>query len=1175
MATKIDPGTPPPPVEHPALQAATVARIERDLDDSGWFGRVSADEVRDTTAAIAALPAADAIRVIDRLAADGKLDKFAAKSVESGWFAAGLSTADTRSFLGELAGKLDAPRLAALSAAYGKAGAEPQQLLAEAVARGASPDTKLAFVAATAGATTDGGKPGVLGGSYVDGDARAAATVIGSLRGDYAARAFTALTADQQAAVFRASTGLNTALITSEYSSTMLADVDPKGFAQLMDAARSIGDPAVRAQILNAAADSVAATAKVDGVTDRQAAPLARAVIGALDAPSLAKLPPEQVAALAATAAKGDPAGLVVTLSGVATQPPTPARDALIRTLFLKTDGGAYAAEPQLATAMGLALARTQSSDPARIGANGRGIADLLRTDAGRSLLADGNVNPAARLWAMTQVAADPAKVAGQIAGHDKAWEAPALVQSYAAARTDQFAVARGDAGVTLQGGSDFANFVGGGLGAPLRKDAPATADALQSAQVAAQQGGYDFYSGVEAVQKPAIGIAEAQHQLGGGPVSVSVLPVQFASQATGPVDLQLYRVEAGGQSRFVDNSGRVYQNFDGWKNENELPPGQMTYPADGHLGAPGTTALETRNTPKVSDTFWEHVRDVADVAALVGGVVASGVILLGSGGTATPLVAGAWAVALGSAAYTGVRAAGDLNDRAQHGQSLSLADPDARAAWLSLAGSGLTVAGAGATRLVGLAAEDSALAVNGARAAGVLNASANWADAAGTANTAASLASNWDRLSPTERAQMGLQIAFWGGMTGLSAKAGGGKLTDAFNFRAQINHAMLETGAGIRANPELAAGEASVVAQRNAAGGIADLRVEYGPGTSKEVIDAHMRAARELISNAGAEGAMKRAFGSADAYRPGTRGEEVSLEVAKHEALLGALDARLNAAGLSDADRTALTRAQGDTRFELSAYRNELAAIKADPALGRAAGTGSIDVKQSAQHWLDPAGSVSRDALAQTSFAGLRTGVAADFPNAQRVTLNRNGSLTLADGSEITNFGPRTNTLQRIVDPQSAGGYGGAVFYDRASNTVIAAVNMRTAGNAGSVTRVEVPFAKNAAGEWRADFTQLAPFKTAIQPALIRDRGEHFKAANQNLRDALASDPTLAGRLGLTPEGLAAVRSASGTSPAPFTWHHVDGGGRIWLVDSAVHGLFLHTGGFSEWATGGTLRAR
>ena len=265
----------------------------------------------------------------------------------------------------------------------------------------------------------------------------------------------------------------------------------------------------------------------------------------------------------------------------------------------------------------------------------------------------------------------------------------------------------------------------------------------------------------------------------------------------------------ANGQERFVDNIGRVYDSFDKWRTENKLPPGKMTYPAGGHVGMPGEDRLKTDSTPEVSDTFWEHVGDVADVAALAGGVVASGVILVGSGGTATPLVAGAWGVALGSAGYTGIKAGVELYDRHTHGQTLSLADSDARAAWLSLGGAGLTVAGAGVMRgATTLATQGSRFAPAAARAAGILNVSANFADAASTADQAHALVTNWNELSPAQRAQMGLSIAFWGGMTGVSARASGGKITDAFSFRAQMNSALIESGAAVRVNPAMARGQ-------------------------------------------------------------------------------------------------------------------------------------------------------------------------------------------------------------------------------------------------------------------------------------------------------------------------------------------------------------------------------
>lgn len=1188
MLTRVDgsgsvQATPPPPppsrpVENRAEQDRVVARIEKDLDDSGIFDSVSRDEVRDSVQALTELSGVDAGRVIDRLAASGQLDKLARESVENqgGWFGPdGLSRDEQAQFFDTVAQRLDGPLLATLSRAYGKAGGDHQQRLADAIARQSTPTAALDFVRALAPEATNGGQPGALGGSYVDRDAQAIATVVSNLRGDYAAQAFAALSPDQRAAVFTAATRLETTTIVSEMPVT-LAEIDAGSFARLLDAGRSIPDATARANVLNGAADTVSQIAGVYGVEPYQVAPLASAVLRAADTQSLAAMDPQKAATAAGQGATGTPADLANTASALSRLDPSAARDATIRTLFLKTDGQKYDDQPQLANAMGLAYARTLTSDTARQAALGTDFAAMLGTSEGRALFADPNVSPDARAWAMDRFAANPAGRQALVAGADKPWEAPRLLESYARARVDQFAAGRGDAAVRLNGGSDFANFVGAGLSAPMRSDLPTDPALLQAAQGDAARGGYDFYAGVAAIQKPADGLHIAQSQMGGGEVGVSVLPVQFSSQDSGPVDLQLYRVEgANGQERFVDNIGRVYGSFDAWKQENELPPGQMTYPADGHLAPGGSTRLETANTPNVSDTFWEHVGDVADVAALVGGVVASGVIIVGSGGTATPLVAGAWAVAIGSAAYTGARAYGDLADRANHGQTLSLTDAEARAAWLSLAGSGLTVAGAGATRLASLAGEG-ALAANGARAAGILNAGANWADATATVDTAVALQQNWNDLTPAQRAQMGLQIAFWGGMTGVSARTGGGSLTDAFSFRAQMNHAMLETGAAIRPDGELDAGAASVVAVRDArTGQVTDIRVDYGPGTSKAVIDIHTQVARELISNGGAGGVMRRAFGDESAFRPGTRGEEVSLEVAKHEALLTHYDAALRSTVTTAADRIVFTRAQADARFELRAYNFELGRIRADHALGNTPAFGTIDVKQSAQHWLDPSNGVARDASARTSFGQLRTDVAQDFPAAQRASLNPDGTLTLSDGTQVRNFGPRTNSLERFTTSQADGGYGGALFYDRASNTVIAAVNMRTAANEGLVTRVEVPFSRNAAGEWRADFSRTAPYQTSIDPNMIRQRAEHFKAANQNLRDEIARNPALADRLGLSDAGANAVRLANGTSPAPYTWHHVDGGGQIWLVDSAVHGLFLHTGGFSEWSAGGTVLAR
>ncbi|WP_225672584.1 DUF4781 domain-containing protein [Bradyrhizobium hereditatis] len=89
---------------------------------------------------------------------------------------------------------------------------------------------------------------------------------------------------------------------------------------------------------------------------------------------------------------------------------------------------------------------------------------------------------------------------------------------------------------------------------------------------------------------------------VGGADAQVTVLPVTYSSAETGPVQLPLFRVtSADGRERFVDNIGRAYDSFDDWRENNQLPPGSMTYPSGGHLTArpDGSVALQHGNTPK------------------------------------------------------------------------------------------------------------------------------------------------------------------------------------------------------------------------------------------------------------------------------------------------------------------------------------------------------------------------------------------------------------------------------------------------------------------------------------------------------------------------------------------------------------------------------------------------
>ncbi len=928
----------------PVAQRRALDAVRTALDDSGIFGRVTESELRTATEAISGLQGPDAAAVIQQLEREGLLEKMADRLERRG--AGAVATAFGRA-MGQT---VDGTTLATLAESMRGAGEATRAAFMDGANATAPVETRLSFASALAGRTTDGTpSPHEFSGGFgyatstsfaADGDAVSVASAIASLRGEDVATAFGRLSDEERAAVLDGAANLRTSRLSSGYGGGAdFHEPDRAGFGGMMDAIASIPDPETRARYLNEGLEALGRLEEA-GVHGFRRAELAERALRHLDSDTLRRIEPDAMAALA-SGLSGRREGPVEALRTIDGLEPSPAREALVRTLFLKTPEGAYRESPELAGAFARALAAGQGdAEPSVVAARTRALELNLSTDRGRALLVDDDIPGASRIWAARELMNGNEAVAAA-AGARRPWEHPGLLESHARARFSQFEH-RGDRAVPVSG-SNIENLVGAGLGMPMRDDLPADEAGLASVQARALDGQYNYFEGNEAVERVAGGIRVAQERMGGGDISVATLPIQFSSQRTGPIDLQIYRVEGqNGQTRFVDNTGRVYDDFEAWRRHNQLPPGRMTFPAGGHLGEPGETRMVTENTPDVSDTFWEHVGDVADVAALVGGVVASGVIIAGSGGTATPLVAGAWGVALGSAGYMGIKAGNELFDRHQHGQTLSLSDPDARAAWLSLGGAGLTVLGAGVAQGAGaLAANGSRVAPNVARAAGILNASANFADAAASVDQAHNLIANWDELSPGQRAQLGLSIAFWGGMTGVSARASGGRASDAFSFSAQMNRALIESGAAVRANPDMAPGHVRVETGYTQ-GGHLDLRVQYGPGTSQTSIDIHRQVAHGLIDNTGVQGALRRGFGLNHGFRPGTRGEEVALEVAKHRALVRAYDERLP--GAAAGERVTLRAERDAYAAELARYEVTLRHLRANPALAGAPGRGYVD---------------------------------------------------------------------------------------------------------------------------------------------------------------------------------------------------------------------------------------
>jgi LAS superfamily LD-carboxypeptidase LdcB len=341
----------------------------------------------------------------------------------------------------------------------------------------------------------------------------------------------------------------------------------------------------------------------------------------------------------------------------------------------------------------------------------------------------------------------------------------------------------RGDSARSLTG-SALSNEIGVALNLMPNREPKTPQEQTQF-----EQGQFTFYKGKEL---EAISAIRSQIEgIGGATAKVTTLPIVYDSPQTGlPVTLPLFRVtDARGNERFVDHTGRKYDSFQDWKENNQLPPGTMSFPKDGHLtmDAAGKVRFESGNTPDTKDTFWENYGKPVLTGVAIGlGVVGGAILIVGTGGIAALGIAGlsATTVAVGGTAvaastvYFAAESAGTLKDRADHGQSLSLSDPQARAAWIGLGASALTFASMG-TAAIARSATPMAAAVgqgsNAANAARYTGVAAQWADTAAMANTGVDLVNNWSGLSTGEKVLAAAQFGFWGAGTAATVRQAGG----------------------------------------------------------------------------------------------------------------------------------------------------------------------------------------------------------------------------------------------------------------------------------------------------------------------------------------------------------------------------------------------------------------
>ena len=116
--------------------------------------------------------------------------------------------------------------------------------------------------------------------------------------------------------------------------------------------------------------------------------------------------------------------------------------------------------------------------------------------------------------------------------------------------------------------------------------------------------------------------------------VFVTILPVSFY-YTDALFTLPLYRfkpIHDEKEEKFMDHTGRVYQDFDDWKVNNTLPATKILYPRDGHL-----KLKENSNEDSKVDCVLEDSAECArPVKTLMACDIASGALGLAAGIGAT-----------------------------------------------------------------------------------------------------------------------------------------------------------------------------------------------------------------------------------------------------------------------------------------------------------------------------------------------------------------------------------------------------------------------------------------------------------------------------------------------------------------------------------------------------------
>jgi hypothetical protein len=308
-------------------------------------------------------------------------------------------------------------------------------------------------------------------------------------------------------------------------------------------------------------------------------------------------------------------------------------------------------------------------------------------------------------------------------------------------------------------GGTSLVNMIGAALS--LTPDNPATWTPEQRER--AFRGELCFYSGDA---KKAIDqiVEKIVDNCGGDSMNyITVLPVELYNEGK-LYELPVFRFRrhrASGKWLFVDHVGRVYQSYEDWFDNSQLPPCTMLFPSALCLkreAGRDSALCSVDDTPAAR--LGAQAARVGDYAALGAGIVGGVGALVFSGGLATPFVIGG----IGSALWGTGRTVQQLADRGTHDESVNpFTNSEARLLWLGLLANCISFGAMGASaRLGSLAARGKDISSVFKVVVNTLNGTSLAVNLGAIINSTVYMYDNREHISEKDILLQCISVAFW-----------------------------------------------------------------------------------------------------------------------------------------------------------------------------------------------------------------------------------------------------------------------------------------------------------------------------------------------------------------------------------------------------------------------------